>query len=116
MLKPWNGLRCWPLIPPSASRRERRVRSAIWAMASGSEYARDGGIGGSLPDRDVVHQPGDDRVARLAGGLGVVVQDDPVAEDRPGHGPDVVDRHARPARQRGPGLGRHDERLAAPGP
>src|SRR5947208_16757502 len=104
MLNPWNGLRCWPLIAPSTSRRDRRVRSAICAMASGSEYVRDGGIGGSLPDRDVFQKPLDDRVARLAGGLRVVVDHDPVAEHRAGHGLDVVDRDAGPARERGAGL------------
>src|SRR5262245_38307055 len=94
MLKPWNGLRCWPLIAPSASRRDRSVRSAIWAMTSGSEYARDGGISSPLPNRDVVKQPRDDRVARLARGLGVVVQDDAMPQHRPGHGLDIVDVHA----------------------
>src|SRR5436305_15002875 len=116
MLKPWNGLRCWPLIAPSTSLLERSIRSATLAMASGSEYFRDGGIGGSLPDRDVVEQPVDDRVARLAGGLRVVVDHDPVAEDRPGHGPDVVDGDARTARQRGPRLGGDDQGLTGPRP
>src|SRR5258708_32808590 len=97
MLKPWKGLRCCPLIAPSTSRRDRRPRSGILAMTSGSEYVRDGGIGGSLPDRDVCQQSLDDRVARLTDGLGVVVDDEAVAKHRPGDCPDVVHRDARPA-------------------
>src|SRR5437660_6039675 len=104
MLNPWKGLRCCPLIAPSTSRRDRSVRSEIRAMASGSEYVRDGGIGGSLPDRDVVQQLLDDRVARLAGRLRVVIDHEPVAENRPGDRPDVVERDARPAVERGAGL------------
>src|SRR3954452_6744847 len=72
-LKPWKGLRCWPLIAPSTSRRERKVRSEICAITSGSEYFGDSGIGGSLADRHVAEQLLDDRVARLARGLRVVV-------------------------------------------
>src|SRR5207237_7635235 len=102
MLKPWNGLRCWPLIAPSTSRRERRVRSEICAITSGSEYFRDGSIGGSLPDRDVFQQPRDDRVAGLAGGLRVVVDDEAVAQHGQGHGPDILDGDAGPAGQGGP--------------
>src|SRR5271165_3777678 len=104
MLKPWNGLRCCPLIAPSASRRDLSVRSAIWAMTSGSEYARDAGIGGPLPNRDVVQEPRDDRVARLARGLGVVVQYDSMSQHRPRHSPDVVYAHAGTPRERRPGL------------
>src|SRR5438094_45332 len=111
MLKPWNGLRCWPLITPSTSRRDRNVRSAIRPMTSGSEYVRDGGISGSLPDRDVGQEFLDDRVAELACRLRVVVDHDPVAKYRPGDGPDVVDGDARPAGQRGAGLRGEDQRL-----
>src|SRR4051812_11029626 len=117
MLNPWKGLRCWPLIAPSTSRLDRSVRSETRAMASGSEYLGDGGIGGSLPDRDVAQEPLDDRVARFAGGLGVVVDDDPVAEDRTGDGPDVLDGDAGSPRERGARLGGEDQRLpgARPG-
>src|SRR5258708_26957637 len=85
-------------------------------MASGSEYARDGGIGGSLPDGDVVQQPLNDRVARLARGLGVVVDDHPVTEYRTGDGLDVLDRHARPTGERRLRLGSEDQGLAGPRP
>ena len=41
----------------------RKFKSAILAMTSGSEYFGDGGIGGTLSDRDVGEQFLDDRVA-----------------------------------------------------
>src|SRR3954451_18284763 len=117
MLKPWNGLRCCPLIAPSASRRDLSVRSAIWAMTSGSEYACDAGIGGPLPNRDVVQQPPDDRIARLIRGLGIVVEHDPMPQHRPRHGPDVLDAHAGAPGEGRARLRRDDQRLprARPG-
>src|SRR5258708_15320385 len=104
MLNPWNGLRCCPLIAPSTSRRDRNPRSAILAMTSGSEYVRDGGMGGSFPDRDICQEFLHDRVARGVDSVSVVVDDHAVAEHGPGNGADVVDRDAGPAVERGAGL------------
>src|SRR5260370_40932828 len=107
MLNPWNGLRCMPLIAPSTSRLARSERSAIRAITSGSEYFRDGGcgMGGSLADGDVFQEPRDDRVTGLARGLRIVVDHDPVPEDRQGDRLDVLHRDARPAGGPRAGLG-----------
>src|SRR5690606_15153232 len=109
MLKPWNGLRCMPLIAPSTNLRERSARLAIWARTSGSEYVRDGGMGGSLMLGDVGQQTLNDRVGRFPGGLGVIVGDNTVSQHRQRHRLDVIDRDAGSARQCRTSLGCEDQ-------